>query len=63
MVDMLRDMGAEHIQVFGGGGGVIVAEEIEDLHSYGVARIYTPEDGQKIGLPGRWSEDRSAGHD
>jgi len=52
MVDMLRDMGAEHIQVFGGGGGVIIAEEIEDLHSYGVARIYTPEDGQKIGLQG-----------
>jgi len=52
MVDMLRDMGAGHIQVFGGGGGVIVAEEIDDLHGYGVAKIYTPEDGQKVGLTG-----------
>ena len=52
MVDMLRDHGAEHIQVFGGGGGVIVSEEIAELHDYGVARIYTPEDGQKIGLVG-----------
>jgi len=52
MVDMLRERGAEHIQVFGGGGGVIVADEIDDLHNYGVARIYTPEDGQKIGLQG-----------
>jgi len=52
MVDMLRERGAEHIQVFGGGGGVIVADEIDDLHNYGVARIYTPEDGQNIGLQG-----------
>ena len=52
MVDMLRERGAEHIQVFGGGGGVIVADEIDGLHNYGVARIYTPEDGQNIGLQG-----------
>ena len=52
MIDMLRDRGCGHIQVFGGGGGVIVADEIDDLHSYGVARIYTPEDGQQIGLQG-----------
>ena len=52
MVDMLREQGAEHIQVFGGGGGVIVREEIDELHKYGVARIYSPEDGQQIGLQG-----------
>ena len=52
MVDMLREQGAEHIQVFGGGGGVIVREEIDELHNYGVARIYSPEDGQQIGLQG-----------
>lgn len=52
MVDMLREQDAEHIQVFGGGGGVIVREEIDELHNYGVARIYSPEDGQQIGLQG-----------
>lgn len=52
MVDMLRDKGAGHIQVFGGGGGVIVAEEVAELHEHGVARIYTPQDGQEIGLQG-----------
>ncbi len=52
MVDMLRERGADHIQVFGGGGGVIVACEIDELHQHGVARIYTPQDGQQIGLQG-----------
>ena len=52
MVDQLRERGGGHIQVFGGGGGVIVAEEIADLHAYGVARVYSPEDGQKMGLQG-----------
>ena len=52
MVDQLRQRGGGHIQVFGGGGGVIVASEIEELHSFGVARIYSPEDGQKMGLQG-----------
>ena len=52
MVDQLRARGGAHIQVFAGGGGVIVAEEIEDLQGYGVARIYSPEDGQKMGLQG-----------
>jgi len=52
MVDLLRQRGGAHIRVFGGGGGVIVAEEIEELQGYGVARIYTPEDGQKMGLQG-----------
>ncbi len=52
MVDLLRERGGGHIQVFGGGGGVIVASEIRELHDYGVARIYSPEDGQKMGLQG-----------
>jgi methylmalonyl-CoA mutase len=52
MVDLLRERGGEHVQVFGGGGGVIVAAEIKELQDYGVARIYSPEDGQKMGLQG-----------
>ncbi|OYV32293.1 MAG: methylmalonyl-CoA mutase, partial [Thiomonas sp. 20-64-5] len=52
MIDRLRAEGAGHIQVFGGGGGVIVADEIDALQAYGVARIYSPEDGQTLGLQG-----------
>src|SRR5438477_3594322 len=52
MIDLLRERGGENIKVFGGGGGVIVAEEIRELQAYGVARIYTPEDGHKMGLQG-----------
>ncbi len=52
MIDLLRERGGENIKVFGGGGGVIVADEIRELRAYGVARIYTPEDGQKMGLQG-----------
>jgi len=52
MVELLRERGGAHIQVFGGGGGVIVAEEIAALQAAGVARIYSPEDGQKMGLQG-----------
>ena len=52
MVDLLRSRGGERIQVFGGGGGVIVPDEINALQDYGVARIYSPEDGQKMGLQG-----------
>ena len=52
MIDLLRERGGAHIQVFGGGGGVIVPAEIEELQAYGVARIYSPEDGQKMGLQG-----------
>ncbi|MES2017062.1 MAG: methylmalonyl-CoA mutase family protein, partial [Pseudomonadota bacterium] len=44
--------GGAHIKVFGGGGGVIVADEIADLHAYGVTRIFSPEDGQRMGLVG-----------
>ncbi|TNF63757.1 MAG: methylmalonyl-CoA mutase [Burkholderiales bacterium] len=56
MVDLLRARGGEHIQVFGGGGGVIVPAEIRELHAYGVGRIYSPEDGQKMGLQGMIGE-------
>ena len=52
MVDLLRQRGRAEIKVFGGGGGVIVAPEIQDLHDYGVSRIYTPEDGHRMGLQG-----------
>jgi methylmalonyl-CoA mutase len=52
LVDELRRRGAGHIRVYGGGGGVIVREEIEELHAYGVARIFSPEDGQELGLDG-----------
>src|SRR5438270_13702234 len=52
MIDLLRERGGENIKVFGGGGGVIVAEEIRELQAYGVSRVYTPEDGQKMGLQG-----------
>ena len=56
MVDLLRARGGEHIQVFGGGGGVIVPPEIRELQAYGVTRIYSPEDGQKMGLQGMIGE-------
>ena len=52
MIDLLRERGGENIKVFGGGGGVIVTEEISELEAYGVARIYSPEDGRKLGLQG-----------
>ena len=52
MIDLLRGRGGENIKVFGGGGGVIVPAEIQELHDYGVAHIYSVEDGQKMGLQG-----------
>src|SRR6056297_2864698 len=52
MVDLLKENGGEHIKIFGGGGGVIVPREIEELHSYGVERIFSVEDGSKMGLQG-----------
>jgi len=52
LVDRLRELGADHIKIFGGGGGVIIPAEIEELHNYGVSRIYSPNDGQAIGLQG-----------
>ncbi len=56
MIDLLRERGGERIRVFGGGGGVIVPSEIQELMDYGVTRIYSPEDGQKMGLMGMIGE-------
>lgn len=56
MVDLLKSRGGEHIQVFGGGGGVIVGPEIRELQAYGVTRIFSPEDGQRMGLAGMIGE-------
>ncbi|MBW1841147.1 MAG: methylmalonyl-CoA mutase family protein, partial [Deltaproteobacteria bacterium] len=52
IMDLLKEAGASHIKVFGGGGGVIVPDEIRELESYGVTKIYSPEDGAKLGLQG-----------
>ncbi len=50
MVDLLKERGAEHIRVFGGGGGTITPDEIRELEAYGIERIYHPDDGMKMGL-------------
>ncbi len=55
-VDLLRERGGEDIRVYGGGGGVIVPAEIQELHEYGVEKIFSPEDGQTIGLQGMINE-------
>ena len=52
MMDLLKERGRADIRVFGGGGGVIVSNEIADLHAYGIARIFSPRDGQTMGLVG-----------
>jgi methylmalonyl-CoA mutase len=52
MHDLLKEKGAGHIKIFGGGGGVILPEEIKDLHDYGITRIYSPDDGRAMGLQG-----------
>ena len=52
MYDLLKERGCGHIKIFGGGGGVILPSEIEDLHSYGITRIYSPDDGRAMGLQG-----------
>src|SRR6188768_3112662 len=52
MIDMLRELGAAHIRVVVGGGGTISPDEIRELEAYGVAKIYTPEDGRSLGLNG-----------
>ncbi len=52
MYDLLQEKGAGHIKIFGGGGGVILPEEIEELMNYGVTRIYAPDDGREMGLQG-----------
>ncbi len=51
MKDLLREAGAD-IRIFGGGGGTILPQEIEELHAYGVDRIYSPDDGRELGLQG-----------
>ncbi|WP_430929287.1 methylmalonyl-CoA mutase family protein [Polaribacter marinivivus] len=52
MYDLLQERGAGHIKIFGGGGGVILPEEIKDLMDYGITRIYSPDDGREMGLQG-----------
>ncbi|MGL2987502.1 methylmalonyl-CoA mutase family protein [Flavobacterium sp. RSSA_27] len=52
MYDLLQEKGAGHIKIFGGGGGVILPSEIEELHQYGITRIYSPDDGRAMGLQG-----------
>ena len=52
MYDLLREHGCGHIKLFGGGGGTILPEEIEELHAYGIDRIYSPDDGRTMGLQG-----------
>jgi methylmalonyl-CoA mutase len=52
MVDLLKERGASGIKVFGGGGGVIIPDEIKELEAYGVAKVYSPEDGARMGLQG-----------
>ncbi|STO36002.1 Methylmalonyl-CoA mutase [[Flavobacterium] thermophilum] len=52
MYDLLQERGASHIRIYGGGGGVIIPREIKELHEYGIARIFSPEDGRRLGLQG-----------
>lgn len=52
MKDLLDEQGASHVKIFGGGGGVIIPAEMDELHAYGITRIYSPEDGAKMGLQG-----------
>lgn len=56
MYDLLQQAGSGHIRIFGGGGGVILPEEMEELHQYGITRIYSPDDGRKMGLQGMISD-------
>lgn len=52
MIDLLKEKGAPHIKVFGGGGGVIIPAEIRELEDYGVSKIFSPDDGRRLGLQG-----------
>lgn len=52
MYDMLKERGASDIRLYGGGGGVIIPREIKELHEYGISRIFSPEDGRRLGLQG-----------
>ncbi|MDH5609592.1 MAG: methylmalonyl-CoA mutase family protein, partial [Cyclobacteriaceae bacterium] len=67
MYDLLKDKGASQIKIFGGGGGTIHPEEMEELHAYGITRIYSPDDGRAMGLQGMINDlvsqaDFSLGH-
>src|ERR1700761_5159606 len=52
MYDLLKERGCSHIKIFGGGGGVILPDEIKELEDYGITRIYSPDDGRSMGLQG-----------
>lgn len=52
MKDLLEENGCGHIKIFGGGGGTILPQEIKELHDYGITRIYSPDDGRRLGLEG-----------
>ncbi len=52
MYDLLKEKGCSHIKIFGGGGGVILPDEIKEMEEYGICRIYSPDDGRKMGLQG-----------
>src|SRR6266487_4610337 len=52
MFDLLKEAGCNHIKIFGGGGGTILPDEMEELHKYGITRIYSPDDGRSMGLQG-----------
>ncbi|MDR4890248.1 methylmalonyl-CoA mutase family protein [Fredinandcohnia sp. QZ13] len=52
MYDLLKERGASHIRIYGGGGGVIIPREVKELHEYGIAGIFSPEDGRVMGLQG-----------
>ena len=52
MYDLLKERGAPHIRIYGGGGGVIIPREIKELHEYGIARLFSPDDGRELGLEG-----------
>jgi len=56
MFDLLKERGAGHIKIFAGGGGVILNSEINELHAYGITKIYSPDDGRKLGLQGMINE-------
>src|SRR5882724_6619048 len=56
MKDLLEENGCGHIKIFGGGGGTILPSEIEELHKYGITKIYSPDDGRKMGLEGMIEE-------
>ncbi len=56
MKDLLEESGCGHIKIFGGGGGTILPAEIEELHRYGITKIYSPDDGRKMGLEGMIEE-------